>query len=206
MLECGGSIVIEKTKALVSIDVNTGKNIGSMSLEETVVKTNLEAAEEIARQLRIRNLSGIIIIDFIDMKIEEDKEKVLKVLEENLAKDRVKTNIIHFTDLGLVEMTRKRLGKPLNYYFQDECPLCKGTGKIKGRRAIVESIIKELKDITNEKDIKKVKIFTKLSVKNKIEEIYLECIKALLQKSGKTIEIIVKNSDLLKDYEIILES
>ncbi|MGL5961164.1 MAG: Rne/Rng family ribonuclease, partial [Cetobacterium sp.] len=88
-LECGGSIVIEKTEALVSIDVNTGKNIGSLSLEETVVKTNIEAAEEIARQLRIRNLSGIIIIDFIDMKVEEDKTKVLKVLEENLVKDRV---------------------------------------------------------------------------------------------------------------------
>ncbi|MGL4988217.1 MAG: Rne/Rng family ribonuclease [Cetobacterium sp.] len=205
-LECGGSIVIEKTEALVSIDVNTGKNIGSLNLEETVVKTNIEAAEEIARQLRIRNLSGIIIIDFIDMKVEEDKVKVLKVLEENLAKDRVKTNIIHFTDLGLVEMTRKRLGKPLSYYFQDECPMCKGTGKIKGSRAIVESIIKELKEIVNEKDIKGVKIITKESVKEKIDLIYLDFIKALLQKSGKKIEVTTKNRDILKDYEIILES
>ena len=206
MLECGGSIVIEKTEALVSIDVNTGKNIGTMNLEETVVKTNIEAAVEIARQLRIRNLSGIIIIDFIDMKVEEDKQKVLKVLEESLAKDRVKTNIIHFTDLGLVEMTRKRLGKPLSYYFQDECPLCKGTGKIKGSRAIVENIIKELKDIVSEKDIKNVKIITKSSVKEKIEEIYFDFIKSLLQASGKTIEITTKNRDLLKDYEILLES
>ncbi|MDX8336664.1 Rne/Rng family ribonuclease [Candidatus Cetobacterium colombiensis] len=206
MLECGGSIVIEKTEALVSIDVNTGKNIGSMNLEETVVKTNIEAAEEIARQLRIRNLSGIIIIDFIDMKVEEDKQKVLKVLEENLAKDRVKTNIIHFTDLGLVEMTRKRLGKPLSYYFQDECPVCKGTGKIKGSRAIVESIIKELKEVIEEKDIKNIKILTKASVKEKIDEIYLDFIKELLKKYGKTIEVTTKNRDLLKDYEIVLES
>ncbi|MGL4971334.1 MAG: ribonuclease E/G, partial [Cetobacterium sp.] len=130
----------------------------------------------------------------------------LKVLEENLTKDRVKTNIIHFTDLGLVEMTRKRLGKPLSYYFQDECPVCKGTGKIKGSRAIVESIIKELKDIVNEKDIKKVKILTKESVKEKIEEIYLDFIKSLLEKSGKSIEISSRNRDCLKDYEIILES
>ncbi|MGL5378149.1 MAG: Rne/Rng family ribonuclease [Cetobacterium sp.] len=205
-LECGGSIVIEKTEALVSIDVNTGKNIGSLSLEETVVKTNIEAAEEIARQLRIRNLSGIIIIDFIDMKVEEDKTKVLKVLEENLVKDRVKTNIIHFTDLGLVEMTRKRLGKPLSYYFQDECPICRGTGKIKGSRAIVESIIKELKEIVDEKDIKSVKIITKESVKEKIDSIYLDFIKALLQKSGKKIEVTTKNRNISKDYEIILES
>ncbi|MGL5053440.1 MAG: Rne/Rng family ribonuclease [Cetobacterium sp.] len=205
-LECGGSIVIEKTEALVSIDVNTGKNIGSMNLEETVVKTNIEAAEEIARQLRIRNLSGIIIIDFIDMKIEEDKAKVLEALEKNLAKDRVKTNIIHFTDLGLVEMTRKRLGKPLSYYFQDECPMCKGTGKIKGSRAIVENIIKELKEIVDEKDVKTIKVLTKESVKEKIDNIYIDFIKAFLKKNGKKIQITTKNRDPLKDYEIILES
>ncbi|MGL4671571.1 Rne/Rng family ribonuclease [Cetobacterium sp.] len=205
-LDCGGSIVIEKTEALVSIDVNTGKNIGSMNLEETVVKTNIEAAAEIARQLRIRNLSGIVIIDFIDMKVEEDKAKVLEALEKNLAKDRVKTNIIHFTDLGLVEMTRKRVGKPLSYYFQDECPMCKGTGKIKGSRAIVESIIKELKEIVKEKDIKTIKIITKESVKEKIDEIYMDFIKLFLKKSGKKIHITTKNRDPLKDYEIRLES
>ncbi|MGL5355888.1 MAG: Rne/Rng family ribonuclease [Cetobacterium sp.] len=205
-LECGGSIVIEKTEALVSVDVNTGKNIGSMNLEETVVKTNVEAAEEIARQLRIKNLSGIIIIDFIDMKVEEDKNKVLEALEKNLTKDRVKTNIIHFTDLGLVEMTRKRVGKPLSYYFQDECPMCKGTGKIKGSRAIVESIIKELKEVVKEKDIKTIKIITKDSVKEKIDEIYMDFIKLFVKKSGKKIHITTKNRDPLKDYEIILES
>ncbi|MEG1582715.1 MAG: Rne/Rng family ribonuclease [Cetobacterium sp.] len=204
-LDCGGSIVIQKTEALVSIDVNTGKNIGSMNLEETVVKTNMEAAEEIARQLRIRNLSGIIIIDFIDMKVEEDKEKVLKVLDENLAKDRVKTNIIHFTDLGLVEMTRKRIGKPLSYYFQDDCPMCKGTGKVKGSRAIVENIIKELREIVEEKDIRKIKIVTKNSVKEKIEKIYLDFIKSLLAQHGKTIEILAQGKEIVKDYEILME-
>lgn len=204
-LECGGSIVIQKTEALISIDVNTGKNIGSLNLEETVVKTNIEAAEEIARQLRIRNLSGIIIIDFIDMKVEEDKELVIKSLEKGLSKDRVKNNIIHFTDLGLIEMTRKRTGKPLSYYFQDDCPHCKGTGKIKGRRAIVESIIKELKEVIEEKDISHIKIITKKSVKEKIEEIYLDFIKCLLENHGKTIEIIDNGKELLKDYEILME-
>nr|WP_307774855.1 Rne/Rng family ribonuclease [uncultured Cetobacterium sp.] len=204
-LNCGGTIVIQKTEALVSIDINTGKNIGSLNLEETVVKTNIEAAEEIARQLRIRNLSGIIIIDFIDMKLEEDKETVLAILEESLKKDRVKTNIIHFTDLGLVEMTRKRTGKPLSYYFQDDCPNCKGTGKIKGSRAIVESIIKELKEIIEEKDINHIKVYTKRSVKEKIDDIYLSFIKSLLAQHRKTIEIIDSGKEIVKDYEIIME-
>ena len=103
-------------------------------------------------------------------------------------------------------MTRKRLGKPLSYYFQDECPMCKGTGKVRGSRAIVENILKDLKDIVEEKDIKNVKIITKSSVKEKIEEIYFDFIKSLLQASGKTIEITAKNRDLVKDYEILLES
>lgn len=204
-LECGGSIVIQRTEALVSIDVNTGKNIGSLNLEETVVKTNMEAAKEIARQLRLRNLSGIIIIDFIDMKLEEDKKKVLDELQKYLDKDRVKTNIIHFTDLGLVEMTRKRVGKSLGYYFQEKCPHCKGTGKIKGSRAIVEDIIKELKEVIAEKDINTINIFTKKDVKEKIQEIYLEFIEEVLKKNGKSLKLSEISKDTTKDYEIILE-
>lgn len=123
-LECGGYLVIQKTEALISIDVNTGKNTGSYNLEETVVNTNVEAAREIPRQLRLRNFGGIIIIDFIDMRVEEDKVRVIEELEKNLQKDRIKNNIVHFTDLGLVEMTRKRTGKPLAYYYQEVCPYC----------------------------------------------------------------------------------
>lgn len=110
-------IVIEKTEALISIDVNTGKNVGTYTLEETVFETNMETAKEIAIQLRLRNLSGIIIIDFIDMKVEEDKIKVLEELERALESDRIKNNIVHFTDLGLIEMTRKRVGNPLSNDF-----------------------------------------------------------------------------------------
>ena len=116
-LKCGGYLVIEKTEALISIDVNTGKNVGTYTLEETVFETNMEAAKEIAIQLRLRNLSGIIIIDFIDMKVEEDKIKVLEELERALESDRIKNNIVHFTDLGLIEMTRKRVGNPLSNDF-----------------------------------------------------------------------------------------
>lgn len=202
-LECGGSIVIQKTEALVSIDVNTGKNIGVTNLEETVVKTNLEAAKEIARQLRIRNLSGIIIIDFIDMKVEEDKKLILNCLERHLQKDRIRTDIVHFTNLGLIEMTRKRTGKPLSYYFQERCQFCNGTGKIKGSRAIVEHIIKELKELKEEKDISKITIYTKKEVKEKIDRIYLEFINCLLLSYGKTLEIVIKDID--DDYKLILE-
>ena len=123
-LKCGGYLVIEKTEALVSIDVNTGKNVGTYNLEETVCETNMEAAKEIAIQLRLRNLSGIIIIDFIDMKLEEDKLKVLEALEKALENDRIKNNIVHFTDLGLIEMTRKRVGNPLSNDFLEPCSEC----------------------------------------------------------------------------------
>lgn len=204
-LDCGGTIVIEKTEALVSIDVNTGKNIGNQNLEDTVLNTNIEAAKEIGRQLRVRNLSGIIIIDFIDMRDEEDKEALVKSFEEVLQRDRIKNNIIHFTDLGLIEMTRKRVGKPLSYYFQEECPYCHGTGKVKSSRAIVEEIIKEIKDILDEKDIRNIKVITRRAIKEKMEEIYLDFLEALLKKHKKTIEILQFEKNVIKDYEILME-
>lgn len=157
-LECGGYLVIQKTEALISIDVNTGKNTGSYNLEETVVNTNVEAAREIPRQLRLRNFGGIIIIDFIDMRVEEDKVRVIEELEKNLQKDRIKNNIVHFTDLGLVEMTRKRTGKPLAYYYQEVCPYCNGTGKVKSQDALVHELIKEIKLSSDDRDISKIKV------------------------------------------------
>ena len=157
-LECGGYLVIQKTEALISIDVNTGKNTGSLNLEETVVNTNIEAAKEIPRQLRLRNFGGIIIIDFIDMRVEEDIIKVLEALEKHLQKDRKKNNIVHFTDLGLVEMTRKRSGKPLAYYFQEVCPCCNGTGKIKSKDALIHELMKEIKICSEDKDISTIKV------------------------------------------------
>ncbi|WP_077368071.1 Rne/Rng family ribonuclease [Anaerosalibacter sp. Marseille-P3206] len=129
-LECGGYIVIDETEALTSIDVNTGKYIGNLSLEETIVKTNLEATEEIARQLRLRDIGGIIIIDFIDMDDEEDIKIVLNKLDKELKKDRTKSNVFGITKLGLVEMTRKKVRNRLSWNFAQLCPYCKGTGKI----------------------------------------------------------------------------
>ncbi len=127
-LPSGGSLVIEHTEALTVIDVNTGKNVGSSSLEETVFKNNLEAAVEIAKQLRLRDIGGIIVIDFIDMEIRENRGKVIKVFREALARDKTRTQVFDISELGLVEMTRKRIGEGLLESFTSLCPECEGRG------------------------------------------------------------------------------
>ncbi|MEW6182879.1 MAG: Rne/Rng family ribonuclease [Bacillota bacterium] len=129
-LKCGGYIVFDQTEALTSIDVNTGKYVGSQSLEETVVKTNLDAAREIARQLRLRNIGGIIIIDFIDMVEEKHRQEVLNTLDEALKRDRVRSHILGITRLGLVEMTRKKAHPGLSEMLLKPCPYCEGTGRL----------------------------------------------------------------------------
>ena len=129
-LKSGGYIVIDETEALTAIDVNTGKFVGSSSLEDTIVKTNIEAAGEIARQIRLRDIGGIIIIDFIDMKNKSDISNVLSILRKNLKKDKIKTNIIDITKLGLVELTRKKIRRSLSRDFYKVCPKCEGRGHI----------------------------------------------------------------------------
>ena len=129
-LKSGAYLVIDQTEALVSIDVNTGKNVGKASLRKTIVETNCEAAVEIARQLRLRDLSGIIIIDFIDMEEKEDKETVLATLREALRGDRMRSVILGMTELGFVELTRKKLRANLADTLQTTCPYCKGSGKV----------------------------------------------------------------------------
>lgn len=127
-LKSGGYLVIQQTEALIVIDVNTGKYVGQRSLEETVVHTNLEAAAEIARQLRLRNLGGIIVIDFIDMTTAEAQKQVLEALETACARDKTKSQILGLTQLGLVEMTRKKVGQTLAVRYTTPCPACEGTG------------------------------------------------------------------------------
>ncbi|MDD2211822.1 MAG: Rne/Rng family ribonuclease [Clostridia bacterium] len=129
-LKNGGYIVIDETEALTAIDVNTGKFIGSKDLADTVLKTNCEAVREIARQLRLRNIGGIIIIDFIDMDTENDRQKLLAVLEEELKKDKVKTHILGITSLGFVEMTRKKVRQSLSSTLEKCCPYCGGKGRV----------------------------------------------------------------------------
>ena len=127
-LPSGGSLIIERTEALTVIDVNTGKNVGSSNLEETVFQNNLEAAEEIARQLRLRDIGGIIVIDFIDMEIKSNRADVAATLRNALARDKTPTQIFDISELGLVEMTRKRVGEGLVESLSHACPMCDGRG------------------------------------------------------------------------------
>jgi len=129
-LPSGGSLIIEQTEALTVIDVNTGKNVGSSSLEETVYRNNLEAAREIARQLRLRDIGGIIVIDFVDMEIKKNREEVTRVFREALAQDKTRTQVFDISELGLVEMTRKRIGEGLVESLSVRCETCEGPGHI----------------------------------------------------------------------------
>lgn len=135
-LKCGGYIVIDQTEALTAIDVNTGKYVGSTNLADTVLKTNLEAAVEIARQLRLRNIGGIIIIDFIDMPNPGHQNQVLDRLEEEIKRDKIKTNILGLTQLGLVEMTRKKVRQGLENVLLKACPYCDGKGRVLSEETI----------------------------------------------------------------------
>jgi ribonuclease E len=129
-LPSGGSLIIEHTEALTVIDVNTGKNVGTTNLEETVFRNNLEAAEEVAKQLRLRDIGGIVVIDFIDMEIRENRRKVVEAFRTALARDKTRTQVFDISDLGLVEMTRKRIGEGLLVNFADRCPNCEGRGVV----------------------------------------------------------------------------
>ena len=154
-LKSGGYIVIDETEALVVIDVNTGKYIGKGDLQATILQTNVEAAAEIARQLRLRNISGIIVIDFIDMDMEENRQTVLAKLQEVLKRDRIKSNVLGMTSLGLVEMTRKKIRQRLSATVQTVCPYCNGEGRvlspetmaIKVRRMIEEECARSIHSI-----------------------------------------------------------
>ncbi|QGG95702.1 Rne/Rng family ribonuclease [Actinomarinicola tropica] len=129
-LPSGGSLIIEHTEALTVIDVNTGKNVGTSSLEETVYRNNLEAAEEIARQLRLRDIGGIIVIDFVDMEVRSNRDDVTRVFREALARDKTRTQVFEISELGLVEMTRKRIGEGLLESLAHKCPECDGRGLV----------------------------------------------------------------------------
>ena len=129
-LPSGGSLIIEHTEALTVIDVNTGKNVGSSSLEETVYRNNLEAAEEIARQLRLRNVGGIIVIDFIDMEVRANRDEVVRAFRDALSRDKTRTQVFEISELGLVEMTRKRIGESLLETVSGACPECEGRGVV----------------------------------------------------------------------------
>ena len=143
-LKSGGYLIIDQTEAMTTIDINTGAFVGHQNLEETIFKTNMEAAQAIARQLRLRNLGGIIIIDFIDMEHDDHKRQVLKALEKYLDKDHAKTQVCEVSPLGLVEMTRKRTRESLEHILCEPCTICHGRGSLKTTETVCYEIFREI--------------------------------------------------------------
>lgn len=144
-LKSGGYLIIDQTEALTAIDVNSGKNVGTSSLEDTTVQVNLEAVKEIVFQLRLRNIGGIIVLDLIDMEKAGNRDRVYKALDEELRKDRARTNALKISELGLVEMTRKRVQDDLVSAISEECHYCQGRGYTKNRHTIVYEILREVR-------------------------------------------------------------
>ncbi|MEW6088047.1 MAG: Rne/Rng family ribonuclease [bacterium] len=202
-LKCGGHIVIDETEALVSIDVNSGKFIGRKDLEETALKTNLEAAVEIAKQIRLRDLGGIIILDFIDMEKEENKNKVLATFREALKNDRSRTNVVAYGKLGLIEMTRKRSRPSLEKLLGEVCPCCRGEGIVKPPSVIAGEIFNEIKHKKFDQLTKKVLV----KVNNQVAVYVLrEAISELryLEKLLNRDIFIKADKDMnIENYEII---
>ncbi|MBB1078040.1 ribonuclease G [Rhodoferax sp. 4810] len=143
-LKSGGYLIVDQTEALTTVDVNTGGFVGARNFDDTIFKTNLEAAQAIARQLRLRNLGGIIVVDFIDMERDEHRQAVLTEMRKQLARDRVKTMCGGFSQLGLVEMTRKRTRESLAHMLCEPCPLCQGKGMVKTPRSVAYDIFREI--------------------------------------------------------------
>jgi ribonuclease G len=146
-LKSGGYIVIDETEALVAIDVNTGRHKSGRDQEQTILKVNLEAADEICRQLRLRNMGGLIVLDFIDMKSRRDQQNVYQRIKEGLRRDKAKTHILPISQLGLMEMTRQRHSESVRSAVYDDCPYCKGRGKVKSAITMSVEIQRKLAEI-----------------------------------------------------------
>lgn len=204
-LKSGGMIIIDHTEALTVIDVNTAKFVGKKNMEKTILKTNIEAAEEIARQIRLRNIGGIIIIDFIDMKDEEHKNTVLNILTQELKKDRVQTTVLGITKLGLVEMTRKKTGPSLTSILFNRCPTCEGRGMAPSIKYIGDKIEREIDFIFTHTIYNKVIVEANKGIIEWFNSTKISYKKALEEKYNKSIAFIENNSLSNENYKILKE-
>lgn len=186
-LKSGGYIVIDQTEALTSIDVNTGKYTGYHNLKDTVLEINIEASKEIARQLRLRDIGGIIIIDFIDMGIEKHRNTVLNVLKNELKRDRTKSTVLGMTSLGLVEMTRKKVGRRLSTVMEKQCPLCDGSGRILDEESVLRNIERELYRIVRETDVPALMVEVNEAIASYVRSLEVDYVKELEERYNKKI-------------------
>ncbi len=201
-LKSGGYIIVEQTEALTAIDVNTGRYVGKRSLEDTILKTNLEAVKEVVYQLRFRNIGGIIIIDFIDMERESNREKVFGAFREALRYDKAKTNILKISELGLVEMTRKRTRENLIQVLCEPCSYCEGRGYLKSKVSICYKIFREVKREAANFRGQKIIVNTHPEVAELLYDEEHGGVEELERTSGKTIIIRAKPSLHQESFEI----
>lgn len=203
-LKSGGHLIIDQTEALTTIDVNTGGYVGHRTLEETIFKTNLEAAQAIARQLRLRNLGGIIIIDFIDMEEEEHRRQVLRALEKALERDHVKTQISSISALGLVEMTRKRTRESLERVLCEPCRTCAGRGSLKTAETVCYEIAREILREVRQFDVQKLLVLASQEVVDLILDQESDTLAELEGFIGKPIEFQAEPLYTQEQFDVVL--
>lgn len=203
-LKSGGYLIIEQTEAMTTIDVNTGGFVGSRNLEETIFKTNLEATQTIARQLRLRNLGGIIILDFIDMAAEEHQRQVYRTLEKALERDPVKTMLTDFSPLGLIEMTRKRTHESLQRILCEPCGTCQGSGYIKRVETISYDIFREIERNVNAYEPRGYIILANQAVIDHLLDEESSAIAELESKTGSQIKLQVETFYTQDQFDVVM--
>ena len=203
-LKSGGYLVIDQTEAMTTVDVNTGAYIGRRTLEETLYKTNLEAAQAIARQLRLRNIGGIIIIDFIDMEEPEHKRQVMRALEKALARDRIKTFVTEMSPLGLVEITRKRTRESLERVLCEPCPVCQGSGILKTPQTVCYEIFREILREARQYETDEYLVLASQVVVDLLLEDEATGLADLQEFIGKSIHLQVENTYHQEEYDVVL--
>ena len=203
-LKSGGHLVIDQTEAMTTIDVNTGAFVGHRTLEETIFKTNLEAAQAICRQLRLRNLGGIIIIDFIDMTDLDHKRQVIRALERCLARDHAKTHISEVSSLGLVEMTRKRTRESLEHVLCETCPTCRGRGSIKTAETTCYEIFREILREARQFDVEQLLVLAAPDVIDRLLDEESQNLAELEQFIGKPIKLQAEALYTQEQYDVVL--
>jgi ribonuclease G len=203
-LKSGGHLVIDQTEAMTTIDVNTGAFVGHRNLEETIFKTNLEAAQAICRQLRLRNLGGIIIIDFIDMTDEDHKRQVLRALEKCLSRDHAKTHISEVSSLGLVEMTRKRTRESLEHVLCEPCPCCGGRGTVKTAETTCNEIFREIMREARQFEVETLLVLASQEVIDRLLDEESGHLAELEEFIGKPIKLQAEALYTQEQYDVVL--
>ncbi|WNC68122.1 ribonuclease G [Thalassotalea nanhaiensis] len=203
-LKSGGSLIIDQTEAMTTVDINTGAFVGHRNLEETIFNTNIEATQAIARQLRLRNLGGIIIVDFIDMSNAEHKKRVLHSLDVAMAKDKVKYSISNFSSLGLVEMTRKRTRESLEHILCGECPVCDGRGNLKTVETVCFEILREIVRVNRAYDADKFIVYASPKVSESLNDDELHHLAELEVFIGKHIKVQTETMYNQEQFDVVM--